>query len=190
MTTENEEVASTEGNIADIPTSLIWPSSEDSVLAVGDEAALGRILRAYYDSNAAFPIEKPPQAAPWEADHFLEVQYASRLIIAHQANWQTLQLGLYLELSQWLNRSVNLYIINKDLNQRKGRIRDPYTYKSDTGIMQYYRSTVVVQGVGSKVIRDLLAGLVVAMEQYTGARAQLVNLIGREFQGLIQYLGR
>lgn len=125
---------------------------------MGDNAILNDILRVGFSRSDFNVIDNPVMAAPYEVDHFFEVQHVVSLLLQNHLidpnSWYGEQTGYFMDLASFVNEHRNLYQISRAVNQAKKNI--PLNqYRTNATITTYLAYRVMKGGqlvtVGSQV---------------------------------------
>ncbi|KAK7054730.1 hypothetical protein VNI00_003193 [Paramarasmius palmivorus] len=159
-------------------------ATQDAALRQEDDAAqLNALLRMTWAPSNYNSIRTPPQVAPLQKDHFLEVQHFVAILIrimkgfGEYDNWYTQQVGYFIDLATFVNEHRNLFEINDALNQRKKRIPlDQYRTNADIRAYLQYQTT------GGITVEQSVRALLDAMVARSTPFGKYTRLVGQEFK--------
>jgi hypothetical protein len=149
----------------------------------GDKAVLNAVLRAFYESKQGQVLD-PPQKGEIETDHFIEVQQVvNSLLQKHPIkDLHGRYLGQFMRVSEHMNKSSNLFKIEKKLNQSKKGV-DLKDYPKKKEIQKYYNSKVQNS---SKTVLQLVKELLLEMINDKSMYSPLSNDVGRDVYNIVE----
>jgi len=145
---------------------------------------LNKILRIAWGASNFSPIANPKQLAPYENDHFIEVQhFVDVLIVVLKAqgkynNWFNEPIGHFIDLSTFVNEHRNLFQIPSTMNQQKKNVPIA-NYKTNASIQTYLGWKVDYKGK-QVTVKDMVKALLNDMAQRTSPQSELTRDVGKQ----------
>ncbi|KAE8153294.1 hypothetical protein BDV25DRAFT_137049 [Aspergillus avenaceus] len=150
----------------------------------GPAAQLNGIIRVFYNSSNAQTLNPPRQGT--ENDHFIEVKDIVAIILKKYPKDPMKELsgrylGQFIHVAMHANKDLNVFKIEKSLNQRKKNVKLD-DYPNDAEIRKYYRS--MVQGY-KKTVLEFVKELLDQMADDRTSFSPLSNEVGKELREIV-----
>lgn len=154
-----------------------------------DVALLNSILRVTWAASNYRVIVQPVQQAPYEVDHFIEVQHFTAILISvmkdlnEYNNWQTQPIGYFIDLATFVNEHRNLFQISKTLNQQKKGIKFE-DYRTNA-VIQGYLAYQVQEGTGRITVKASVLAMLNAMIARNTAWSKYTSRVGTKAKQIL-----
>ncbi|KAB8068055.1 hypothetical protein BDV29DRAFT_162758 [Aspergillus leporis] len=150
----------------------------------GPAAQLNGIIRVFYNSSNAQALDPPRKGT--ENDHFIEVKDIVAVILKKYPKEPMKELsgrhlGQFISVAMHANKALNVFKIEKSLNQRKKNVKLE-NYPNDAEIRKYYKSKV--HGY-KKTVLEFVKELLDQMVNDKTSFSPLSNEVGKELSGIV-----